>query len=52
MKSVRIVVIGAAERSPSVWRVWIEIFVAVPWLRILLSPSVWRVWIEIVLGAF
>ena len=40
------------QESPSVWRVWIEIFVAVPWLRILLSPSVWRVWIEIVLGAF
>ena len=34
-------------RSPSVWRVWIEIaYLPLRFLR-LASPSVWRVWIEI-----
>ena len=38
-------------KSPSVWRVWIEMFL--PYYHHLkrASPSVWRVWIEIGQGA-
>ena len=37
-------------KSPSVWRVWIEILVClVSVVLSLVSPSVWRVWIEIAL---
>ena len=35
------------ERSPSVWREWIEIPKLRVFSRIVLSPSVWREWIEI-----
>ena len=34
-------------RSPSVWRVWIEISMLCLVAAMLVSPSVWRVWIEI-----
>ena len=37
------------KRSPSVWRVWIEIRGCQKALYLLCqSPSVWRVWIEII----
>ena len=35
------------KRSPSVWRVWIEIQVYLFLGGLCASPSVWRVWIEI-----
>ena len=48
MKFVYITTRRTPDGSPSVWRVWIEMFLprsnAPPNIA---SPSVWRVWIEI-----
>ena len=38
------------RKSPSVWRVWIEIGIVEINIAGITSPSVWRVWIEIFLS--
>ncbi len=49
MKSDIIDIAEAASMSPSVWRVWIEIWMAIGNSADGRSPSVWRVWIEIMI---
>ena len=43
-----LVVNDEVARSPSVWRVWVEILTDhLGTLRVCVSPSAWRAWVEI-----